>query len=102
MTTRRNPTARAYLKRRKSAPSAASVLATVRRLIRAQQPKPSERFIALCAGAAGRGSVVYALDGLGQVWKLNYTTETWSQVGMTRVAKGTMAPPAAGTAASCP
>lgn len=52
------------------------------------------RFMALCAGSAGRGSVVYALDGHGQVWRFAYQTETWVEVGMTRVKKGD-APPVA-------
>jgi len=51
------------------------------------------RFVALCAGSAGRGSVVYALDGHGQVWRFAYQTETWVEVGMSRVKKG-QAPPA--------
>lgn len=46
------------------------------------------RFVALCAGSAGRGSIVYALDGHGQVWRFAYQTETWVEVGMTRVRKG--------------
>lgn len=48
------------------------------------------RFVALCAGSAGRGSVVYALDGHGQVWRFAYQTETWVEVGMTRVPKGSV------------
>lgn len=52
------------------------------------------RFVSLCAGSAGRGSVVYALDGQGQVWRFAYQTETWVQVGMTRVQKGQAAPQA--------
>lgn len=53
------------------------------------------RFVALCAGSAGRGSVVYALDGHGQVWRFAYQTETWVEVGMTRVGKGQLPPQAA-------
>jgi len=51
------------------------------------------RFVAMCAGPAGRGSIVYALDGHGQVWRFAYQTETWVEVGMSRVKKG-QAPPA--------
>ena len=50
------------------------------------------RFVAMCAGPAGRGSIVYALDGHGQVWRFAYQTETWVEVGMSRVKKG-QAPP---------